>query len=300
MLKNSPQDFAPSDGLLHGIYRGVVENNKDPEEIGRCQVRVFGVHSPNKSQTEADGIPTDHLPWAEPAGPLFGGGVSGIGNWSIPVQGSMVYVFFERGHLLNPRYFATAPGKPTEKTHGFTSEQGFSDPDGVYPDKLGESDVNRLARGDKSGTAISEREANVRGPEPTPSFGAKYPHNNVLETPSGITIELDDTQGAERIHIYHPSKSFIEINESGRMIVRNTGDKFTLTDGDLTVDIQGDSTKEIQGDSTKEIGGSKTVNISGECTVQVGGGCTIQAGGDVTIEAGGNAIVNAAQILLNS
>ena len=62
MLKNNPQDFMPKDDKLHGIYRGVVEDNKDPEKMGRCKIRVYGVHSEKNTQDEYDGVLTEHLP----------------------------------------------------------------------------------------------------------------------------------------------------------------------------------------------------------------------------------------------
>ncbi|MBD3320692.1 MAG: hypothetical protein GF350_06315 [Chitinivibrionales bacterium] len=63
MIKNNPREFQQTDDKLYGIYRGVVEDNSsDPEKRGRCKVRIFGVHSPNKIETESDGIPTDQLP----------------------------------------------------------------------------------------------------------------------------------------------------------------------------------------------------------------------------------------------
>ncbi|MFW6377494.1 MAG: hypothetical protein ACOCZ5_02495 [bacterium] len=57
MIKNKPQDYLPQNERFNGIYRGVVENNKDPEQMGRCQIRIFGVHS-----EKLDEIPMDHLP----------------------------------------------------------------------------------------------------------------------------------------------------------------------------------------------------------------------------------------------
>jgi len=41
------------------FWVGVVEDSKDPLKIGRARVRVFGVHSPDKSI-----LPTNKLPWA--------------------------------------------------------------------------------------------------------------------------------------------------------------------------------------------------------------------------------------------
>lgn len=51
-----------------GIYRGFVEDNNDPEDIGRIKVRIFGIHDIEKT-------PISSLPWAYPAlGLHFSGG----------------------------------------------------------------------------------------------------------------------------------------------------------------------------------------------------------------------------------
>ncbi len=42
-------------------WQGVVEDRMDPLKIGRCRVRILGVHTDDKS---ASGIPTSDLPWA--------------------------------------------------------------------------------------------------------------------------------------------------------------------------------------------------------------------------------------------
>ena len=64
---------------LFGIYKGVIEDNNDPEKMGRCKIRVIGIHSPNKTKKNMDGVPTDEIPWAEPALGLFEGSVTGFG-----------------------------------------------------------------------------------------------------------------------------------------------------------------------------------------------------------------------------
>jgi len=61
MIKKDPFNLAETD-KLYGIFRGVVEENNDPDKLGRCKIRVFGIHTANKTNEEIDGIPTDHLP----------------------------------------------------------------------------------------------------------------------------------------------------------------------------------------------------------------------------------------------
>lgn len=60
-----------------GIYRGVVENRNDPKTLGRCQIRIFNIHTSKVEQddeNDLEGIPTEHLLWAEPAIPLSNSG----------------------------------------------------------------------------------------------------------------------------------------------------------------------------------------------------------------------------------
>ena len=44
-------------GLRHFV--GVVEDRNDPEKIGRVKVRIYSIHTEDKTA-----IPTEELPWA--------------------------------------------------------------------------------------------------------------------------------------------------------------------------------------------------------------------------------------------
>jgi len=56
------------------FYIGVVESRDDPEKMGRCKVRVFGIHSDSKIL-----LPTRDLPWAIPLLPTTSASISGLG-----------------------------------------------------------------------------------------------------------------------------------------------------------------------------------------------------------------------------
>ena len=51
------KNFIGQDGFQWWI--GVVEDRDDHEKLGRCRVRVFGVHT-----DDLIAIPTEDLPWA--------------------------------------------------------------------------------------------------------------------------------------------------------------------------------------------------------------------------------------------
>jgi hypothetical protein len=90
------------------MFRARVENNKDPENLQRVQVRVLGKHNFD----ELD-LPSDILPWAEPAPSLLVGKVDGgYGEFDVPDIGDWVWVFFEGfdDAFLFPVYFATIRG----------------------------------------------------------------------------------------------------------------------------------------------------------------------------------------------
>lgn len=72
MLPTSPDIFDLSGEDIFtfpGNYRAIVEDNEDPIDIGRVRVRILGIHSLDPKET-----PTEHLPWAEPALPLYHSG----------------------------------------------------------------------------------------------------------------------------------------------------------------------------------------------------------------------------------
>lgn len=72
------------------FYVGVVENRLDPLKLGRCQVRIVGLHIHDKTI-----LPTEDLPWAYPMQPATSAAMSGIGHSPVgPVEGTSVIIMF--------------------------------------------------------------------------------------------------------------------------------------------------------------------------------------------------------------
>jgi len=249
-MRRRLEDYEKVSFRFDGIYRGVVEDNNpiNPQtgesyKDGRIRIRIWGLHTSIKTNDIYEGIPTDNLPLAYPALSLFEGSTTGFGSWTVPVNGSHVFVFFEQGNHMRPIYFASAPGIPKYKVD---TTIGFNDPDGVHPkeNRLNEPDFHRLARGESETTILTEREdSRVTGistpesswDEPEPEYNAEYPKNKVIATHGGIVIEIDDTDENQRLHIYHPSKTYIEISKDGNLTIKSAGNNFTIVGGDKNV-----------------------------------------------------------------
>ncbi len=306
MIKNSPIDLQVEVEKLTGFYRGVVEDNKDPLKAGRVRVRIHGVHTPKIIKDELEGIPTNELDWAEPCMPIQEGSVSGFGSWAVPLQGSQVMLFFENSNVTQPRFFASMPGIPESKeqyannNRATGKDDGFKDPDGQYPTKwrLGEPDVHRLARGVSEGTLVDTKnqERDIAVPtalggnwdEPKSPYNAKYPHNHVIATHGGITIELDSTPGATRLNIYHPSNSFIEIDNDGNMVVKNNGEKYEIVTQGQNIHIKQQRNLTVDASSKKRIQDNEEIEVAKNKREEIGEDYYQSVGGDKTEDIEGN------------
>jgi len=72
------------------FFTGVVENRDDPLKLGRCQVRIIGLHTHDKGV-----LPTADLPWAYPLQPINSASISGIGfSPTGLVEGTTVVIMF--------------------------------------------------------------------------------------------------------------------------------------------------------------------------------------------------------------
>jgi len=111
---------------FEGIYRGIVMDNDDPDQLGRIKVKVYPM---------LEGVETDILPWATPASPLFEGAGEDIGCFTVPRVDANVFVFFEMGDIYQPVYFAEAQdrlkGLPTERTINYPNRKVMKTESGV-------------------------------------------------------------------------------------------------------------------------------------------------------------------------
>lgn len=88
---------------FNGLWKAIVEDNKDPEKRGRARMRVQQIYQ---------NISSEALPWAEPAAMPYGGSRD-IGFIFPPEVGSMYWVMFEQGDPDLPVYLGAIYGAPS-------------------------------------------------------------------------------------------------------------------------------------------------------------------------------------------
>jgi len=287
------------------VFYGVVENRHDPMMLGRVQVRIMGLHSDIKvgDDNTGEGIPTEDLPWAYPLQPITSAAMNGIGESPTGiVEGTHVVGISRDGQFMNDLIIiGTLGGIPQKEPNG---QIGFNDPNGIYPksDFIEEADTNRLSRNEKTEETIvklkedgldkSVTKANGIGEwdEPSSPYAAKYPYNHVRESESGHIIEVDDTEGAERIHEYHRTGTFREVHNDGTVVHKIVGDDFEIIHKDKHLHVRGNISITVDGDADILVNGNveeqvkKNVNrvVEGNVTELVKGTVTRTIEGDVT------------------
>ena len=185
--------------------------------------------------------------------------------------------------IVDPTSSSTpAPSNPPVAV---SPNMGFVDPNGKYPqsDFLNEADCNRLARNEKiDQTVVSDKRdgrttgnvvANGGGAwdQPTVPYASQYPYNHVYQSESGHLLEFDDTAGAERIHLYHKTGTFTEIDCNGTQVNKIVGNGYTIIDSDGYISISGQA----------------TVSVTGNCSIFVAADCHLDVQGDINVHAAG-------------
>ena len=157
---------------------------------------------------------------------------------------------------------------------------GFNDPNSKYPLYLNEPDTNKLARHeDIKKTVVYKKElarekqvetaAGKKWDQAKVPYNAEYPFNHVYMTESGHIMEFDDTQNKERIHLYHKSGTFMEIDANGTKVNRIIGDNYEILERDGHVYIKGAMDVTIDGDHNVKINNALNVDVSGKTTINV-------------------------------
>lgn len=230
---------------------GVVVNNVDTEDRGRLQVRIYGIIDDSVSDIDC--------PWCETNGSIISSSSETIGLSSAPKIGSYVYVNFIYNNPSFPKVTGYVRGnKDSSLLH---TVKGISSVVGAR-------------------TEI--------GPElPSLSSSAVNPNNTVLETKS-YTIELDDTDGNERVSIQHKSGSYFELRPDGTIQIKSSKDTYTITKGNLEDYIEDSVNRLIKGSVDETIEGVVNRLIKGYVVETIEGDVIRLVKGSLTDTIEGN------------
>ena len=136
----------------------------------------------------------------------------------------------------------------------------------------------------------------------------KYPFNNITQTESGHSFEMDDTPGKERVRMQHRSGSFIEMQPDGTEVHKIYGDGYEIIagaknvsiKGQCNISIDGGCVINIKGDAVTNIGGNATQYVKGDLLQQVGGTATITVSGDIDLSSESDITLAAQSVNINS
>lgn len=306
-------DHAGLDGFVW--FFGVVEDRNDPLKAGRVRVRVHGFHTADKSLLPTDKLPWSQCMMPVTSASLGGIGSSSTGL----VEGSFVFGFYTDGkNRQQPIIAGSLPGiaaKGPGYSPGFYDPEGVY----PLPEKIGKADTpsvgvptefggsdntfDKLVSWTNDVSVASRHKVSKVGEdknedkypevnkdkkiipdtwsEPLPRGGkpSAYPYNHVTKTESGHVIEIDDTKGGERIHQYHRTGTFYEIQPDGNRVTKVVGsdyeiiikDKNVYIQGACNVTIKGDVKMLCEGDLVQEVNKNYHLTVHGDMITKIGG-----------------------------
>ena len=277
-------------------FIGVVEDRKDPKNMGRVRVRIYGDHDADKTK-----IPTASLPWSQVMMPVTSAACGGVGESATGiVQGSWVVGFYMDGmSKQNPMVMGTIVGSAGADA---LPDQGFSDPSGRHPMRSEGPDTSYSAIGgmyettapyiqkvdlrqEKIETGAPEKVTQVVQDEPEAYYTRQtwdmpkvandvfpsYPFNKVNETEGGHLFEIDDTPGNERFSRFHMSGTNEEFQQNGNKTLTVVGSNYTVVYGSDNIYIKGQANITVDGDLRQLVKGNYHLEVNGNKTEVVRG-----------------------------
>jgi hypothetical protein len=121
--------------------------------------------------------------------------------------------------------------------------------------------------------------------QPTSPFKGEYPYNKVTQTEAGHIIEVDDTPGSERIHVYHKSGTFVEIDSNGSMVKRSKGSSYEIVDKNGKIAISGRADISVNGACNLFVGNDANIEVDGDTNILCHNDITAMAGGKLNLSA---------------
>ena len=281
---------------LFGIYGGTVEDNRDPEKMGRLKVRV--PHAYGAVGGTFGVIATNDLPWALPVGmPAGGSGASG-GFSMLPEPNDQVLVQFLDGEPEKPVWQWFMQNQDQAKKLRLHEYDSSGDPDRAILTRYGHSleiTPGQVTLTTKEGYQI------ILGESGSTSGGSV-----AIQTPKGQAMSLNDLTGTAVIQSLETaavSAKRVMLNAPTSTLVK-TG-RFTLMVGSSMIAIQGNTAAVTTGS-----GASVVIDDSGNVAISSAGGSSLslensrvqlaESGGTGVVIESGKISINSANLVINT
>ena len=124
-------------------------------------------------------------------------------------------------------------------------------------------------------------------PNDARDYGMVYPNYNIIRTPTGHNLTLDDSAGAESVTLQHATGSSIQFLQDGTSVYRSEGSTYEVVFGEKTVIVSGSVNLVINGQCDTKIMGDYNLTVMGNMRTAVGGNIETVVGADDVLEVAG-------------
>jgi hypothetical protein len=194
------------------------------------------------------------------------------------LDAKIIYRQLDVAKAVPPRMKSTKDGAPVGKDPStYWNRETWNEPNPRYGGQVyGQKDPYNLF--------------DVRSKQAKPEYGteSKYPLNHVNVSESGHVFEVDDSPKAGRIHQYHHSGTFTEIQPNGTRVTKIIGDDYqvvlcdknmmvngnvniTVNQSDLRLYVNKDKKTQKGGDIYFECDGDFNLNVKGDMMTKIQG-----------------------------
>jgi uncharacterized protein (DUF2345 family) len=104
-------------------------------------------------------------------------------------------------------------------------------------------------------------------------------------TERGHIEEFDDSKGNERLHRWHKSGTYEEIDVNGTKVTRIVGDSYEILDRDGNIFIKGNCNLTVVGDANIRVENDAKLQVLGDMKTEVTGNYTLAVGKNFALHA---------------